>query len=507
MKRDELTGESISGELPAAGHLKGVRVNSRREAIYVALAAAEVCWAAPVFLALTRERIGLAPAPHSPLLSWLGLLALLLGFFYLYRALVAANLSLRLQQSLLVAGLLLSIGLVLRFHVYADAGLRGIDWFLQPLRSFATLTWAVPVEFIAILTLTHLWARGTHLARRSLGAGSVGFSFRSGVVILMGTALIISVFTGEDISGFVVPYFFFALVALALARIEDVSRLPNSSGVRFGGFWIGSTVGAVALLVSLGTVVAVIFHTGGLEQALSWLSPLLIVLFVFVAGLALLLLALVELVISLLPEDWNAFAEVLEGMNEGLGGLMQPFAIVPDGQEVMVPPVMGAVQATILSTIIVVMIFLVVLFTWWRTHRDQREGADESRESLLSAGALAQSLLGLLQSGRDRLGQLAGLVDVFGVGHRLLSAITIQRIYVNVVRLATSAGYPRLEAQTPYEYMETLHEAFPGQEADVELITEAYVSARYGLVPDSREELQRIRQSWERVRAQGIEKT
>jgi|GEM_PF-6958235 len=232
MRRDELTGESASGELPTAGHLKGVRVNSRREAIYVALAAAEVCWAAPVFLALTRERIGLAPAPHSPLLLWLGLLALLLGFFYLYRALAAANLSLRLQQSLLVAGLLLSIGLVLRFHVYADAGLRGIDWFLQPLRSFATLTWAVPVEFIAILTLTHLWARGTHLARRSLGAGSVGFSFRSGVVILMGTALIISVFTGEDISGFVVPYFFFALVALALAR----SRLAPATVLFMGWF-------------------------------------------------------------------------------------------------------------------------------------------------------------------------------------------------------------------------------------------------------------------------------
>jgi hypothetical protein len=154
----------------------------------------------------------------------------------------------------------------------------------------------------------------------------------------------------------------------------------------------------------------------------------------------------------------------------------------------------------------VVMVCLVILFTWWRIRREQSGEADESRESLFSAGALARNLLDMIQSGRDRLGQLAGLVDRFGLGAQLLSAITIQRIYANLVRLATKAGYPRLQAQTPYEYLEALYEAFPAREDDVALITDAYVNAHYGQVPDSREELQSIRECWERVRVQGAER-
>jgi hypothetical protein len=92
-------------------------VSGRREALYLALAAAEVCWVAAVFLGLTR-----ATASHPSLPVWLAMLALLLAFFYFYRALAATNLRIQWQQGLLVAGLLLSIGLFFRYHVYQTAG-------------------------------------------------------------------------------------------------------------------------------------------------------------------------------------------------------------------------------------------------------------------------------------------------------------------------------------------------------------------------------------------------
>ncbi|MCL7455348.1 MAG: DUF4129 domain-containing protein, partial [Anaerolineae bacterium] len=57
--------------------------------------------------------------------------------------------------------------------------------------------------------------------------------------------------------------------------------------------------------------------------------------------------------------------------------------------------------------------------------------------------------------------------------------------------------------QTPYEYLSTLYQVLPGSEGDVQVITEAYVNAHYGQVPDTREELQRIRDCWERVRDRG----
>jgi hypothetical protein len=165
--------------------------------------------------------------------------------------------------------------------------------------------------------------------------------------------------------------------------------------------------------------------------------------------------------------------------------------------------VMGAVQGSCFTSILVVIILVVIVFAGRKLLKSRDEAADESRESTLSAGALANNLRAMLQAGRDRLSQLAGLVDQYGLGSQLLSAITIRRIYANLVRLATKAGYPRLGSQTPYEYRTTLAEVFPGRERDVALITEAYVNAHYGQLPDNTEELQQIRDCWERIRSQG----
>lgn len=473
-------------------------LNGRFEAIYLALAAAEVCWVAPVFMALNDNA-----SRHPPLLLWLGLLALLLGFFYFYRALARAELSMRIQQSVLVVALLLSIGLVLRFHVYADAALSGVDWFLQPFRSLSQMGVFMPDELVAILTLVYLWARGIHLARRNMSVDRVGFSFRAGLVILVWSAAGIALITGRDVSRFVAPYFFFALVAVALARVEEVSNTPGSSRAPFTGFWIGSTVAVVALVVLLGSLVAIFFSGGSLRQVLGWFSPVLIVLETVVVAVGVLLIALLDLIFRLLPLDWEPFKNQLEELLSGFRQPTQPLTLPSGGESAS--PTLGIAKAGITIAVVAAIVALVVLFTWWRLSRTQRGEVDESRESLFSSKALAQHLRDMLQVGRDRLGDLAGLVDRFGLGSRLLSAISIRRIYANLVRLATQAGYPRTQAQTPYEYLEILDEALPGGEADAKLITDAYVQAHYGQVPDNREELDRIRDAWERIKAQGIQ--
>jgi hypothetical protein len=479
----------MRGRLPA--------FDVRREAIYVALAAAEVCWEAPLFLALSP-----ITSPHPPLLLGLGMLALLLGYFYLCRALVKADLALRLQQGLLVGALLLSMGLFLRYHVYAGAALQGTNLFSRLFLPLLDVTAVMPAGWVAIMALVYLWARGVHLARRSLSADSVGFSFRAGIVLLVLCALVLRLSTGGDATGFVVAFFFFALVAVGLARVEEVSRLPNSGRVGFTGFWIGSTVGAVALLMLVGMVVAVFFYGGGLRQVLHWLSPLWSLVQILVVGMAVLILMVVELILSLLQLDLGAIGDLLRQIMQDLSGLLAiPSALLPAGGEAQTrPAVLGILQVVTTVAIPVVMILLVVLFTWSRVRRGRRREEDESRESLLSAGAVARSLRAMLQAGLDRLGDLTDLVDRFGLGARFLSAISIRRIYANLVRLATEAGYPRTHSQTPYEYLETLHQALPGSEADVAVITEAYVNAHYGQVPDSREDLQHIRDCWERVR-------
>jgi hypothetical protein len=479
-------------------------VSGRREAIWLALAAAEVCWVTPVFLALNRAR-----NPHSPVLLWLGILILMLGYFYFYRALLAANLTLRCQQGLLVVGLLLSAAFILRFHVYAGLGLQGVDWFLTPLRSLADAAVVMPRGWVTVMILVYLWARAIHLANRSVTADRVGFSFRSGVVILIAVALFARVFTGVDVSGYIVAYFFFALLAVALARIEEVSLLPNSSPVPFSGFWIGSSIGAVTVLVLLSMLVALFFYGGGLRQVLKWLSPVVLVVQIIIVSLGALSLMLLDWILAQFSVDLSVLGQGLREAFQRLGQLLAFAPSVPpsSGEEQVRPLILGILQAGITIAIPAAIIALVLLFTWRRMRAGRREKAeDEARESLLSARAVARNLQAMIQDGLDRLGELAGLVRRFGPSSRFLAAVSIRRIYTNLVRLATDAGYPRARAQTPYEYLQVLHEALPGSKEDVALITEAYVNAHYGQVPDSREELQRIRDCWERIRTRAAKK-
>jgi hypothetical protein len=472
-------------------------LNGRRELICLALAAAEVSWVTPAFLVISHNM-----ARHSPLLLWLGTLVLLLGFFYFYRALSRANLSLRLHQGLLVVPLLLTLLVVLRLHVYADAGLVGVRWLLQPFRSFSNLGVLLTRDLVAILALIYLWARGIHLARRNLSSESVGWSFRAGIAILFVVAAVTGLVFRTDASGFVVSYFFFAVVSMALTRVEEVSRTPGSGRAPITGFWMGSTLAMTAVLVLLGMLLAVVFSGGGVRQLLTWLSSIWYafgVILVFVASLVLILL---EWVFSFLPEgrgEPNVPAEeVLQGVFE-LGDMPgQPAA----GERLL--EVLQIAKSSATMVVIVGLIVLVLFLTWRRVRRTRRAASDETRESIMSRRTLARYLWEILQSRQDRLSDLVALVDRFGLGPRLLSAISIRHIYANLVRLATRAGYPRAQTQTPYEYLEVLFEVLPGGEADLVLITEAYVNAHYGQAPESREELRRIREGWDRIKIHGF---
>ncbi len=476
----------LRGELPSG---------ARREATCLSLAAAEVCWVLPVFLA-----IGQPGGQHPWLLTWLGMLVLLLTFFYVYRAVEAAGLRVGLQKALLAVILFLAIAFVLQFHVYNEPG-QG--WVRALILSLADVDTIDPRGWMAVMFLVYFWVRGNGLARRSLSIESVGFSFRAGIVILILESLVLGLMVRTDFSGLVPPYFFFALVAVALARVDEVTHSLNSSRVGYSGFWIGSSVAAVAVLVLVGAVVAAFFSGGGLQQVLAWLSPVFYLFWVVIAAIGTFLLLLLEGLLSLLSIDLETLGEGIMDALRRIGEfLMAPGAVPPAGADTTErPALLGFLQIAFVVGIPLLIIALALLAGWARRRRLDREVGDESRESTLASGGTRRGLQAMLRAGLERLGELAGLVDRFGLGSRFLAAVSIRRIYANLVRLSTREGYPRARAETPYEYLVTLRRALPGSEAEVQIITEAYVNAHYGQVPDTREELERIRACWERIRA------
>jgi len=483
-----LSATSAAGEASA--------VNVRREAIQVALAAAEASW-----LAAAVSALGAGWGRHPALLLWLGLLIILLGFFYGYRALVQTGLPVRWQQAALVAALLAAIVFVVRVHVYGGMERPAGGWLAGVIDRLSDLSILISAEMLVALLLILMWGRAMHLAQRSLSTDSVGLTFRAGVVILTWLSLAIALLRGPDVTPFVVPYFFFALVAVALARIEEVSHLPGGSQAQFSGYWVGSSVAAVAALTLAGMGVAAII-AGSVQPLLRLFSPILFVVFGLLLAVALLIYGLLEALVDWLHLDLGSVGQAFRDLLDRLGQMAAGLRESTPGPGVE-PETLRGLHLGGNLLVIAAVIAVVLVLTWMRLRHVAGRPMNETRESLPGgAQHLAQELAGLLRGARRRLADLAGLVSA----GRLLAALSIRRIYANLGRLAAEAGYPRGAAQTPDEYLPTLARAFPDCQAETALITAAYVQAHYGRVPDTAAELQRIRDAWERVRAGQVSK-
>jgi hypothetical protein len=352
------------------------------------------------------------------------------------------------------------------------------------------------VEILVIVLVLYLWWRGISLGQQSLTFEKVGFYFRLGIVAFIWYLFITFFGPDQEVTVLVFVYFFFGLISVALARIEEVSRLKGGVRSPFNAYWLGVLVLATLIVLLIGLLASSIFSLQNAYHVLGWLRPLEPVLeaafyFVF-AILGYLLQPLVEALILILSER---FAEL---------GLSELFILQETPEELQAaqaspPGYLGILRACITVSILLAALIVVARsLQRWRA-RQQGQG-DELRESLWSSGSIAQGLLGSVRDGWDRLGDLAGMVRRFGLGRDLYSVISIKKIYASLVRLAEVRGYPRPVAQTPYEYLDTLYRGFPGSETEVVAITEAYVGVHYGELPHSADDLRRIRECWARVR-------
>jgi hypothetical protein len=80
------------------------------------------------------------------------------------------------------------------------------------------------------------------------------------------------------------------------------------------------------------------------------------------------------------------------------------------------------------------------------------------------------------------------------------SLASIRKTYASLARLAAASGYPRRDAETPYEYISALQRAFPGSEEEIQLITNAYVRVHYGERSFSPQYVQQVRDAWVTIR-------
>ncbi len=467
-------------------------MNLRREAAFLAAACAEVCWFTPWFMALTPVTVEL---PDTVALAWVA--GLILAPLALARLLHALRLKLRIQRWVHAMALALAGLFALRGLVYVGAAIPLGELLRRSLTSFTQPLNFLPNELVILVVVLFLWWRGLRLGQAAPSVALAGLRFRAGVVIFVVFLFFFNLYITRDITPYIVAFFFFGLMAVAMARLEEVSRLRGGQAAPLGRAWLGVLGLATAAVIGAGAIVTRLLAGPLPGQVLGWLSPVWLILIalialilsLFVAALA----ALVKFVASFIPNiDLSFMAQVegrLEQIREGISRLEGSLS----------PEVMrfaGILQGIALAVVLVLMLIGVV-----RTVR-RLQGAvlqrGEGSEALITGNLLAAVWRGLRDEGA---GGLARLVRRSGPGWGLLATLSIRRIYAQMARLAAARGYPRAPSETPYQYLSSLARAFPDGIDQARLITEAYVNVHYGELPETPEGLAAIRAAWAELRA------
>lgn len=479
-----------------------IAIDWPRETRYSLTAAMEVAWFTPWYLALLPETARL-----PPLRSAMGLLVLTLVPLYLIRFMDYLRLRLRVQRIIMVGVLLLTVVLATRLILYAGQDYQATGWLQSSIEDSLDLYKLIPDWMVIFLATLFLWWRGISIGQREVSVRAVRVGFFLGLVFFVVFVLAVTIVTGEDPAPFVPAFFFCGLMAMGASRAEQIRSSRGAIQAEFGPVWMIYLTLASTAVVMLGALLAVLITGGGPEELQAWLGPL-----TAVVGFVLILLALP---IVLLLGAALALAQFLGELigrlaNEAGWGLdKNPFQVVyeflsnlfklPESESGSPPAFLGPLKL-ILALLVLASLTLGVLFLLRRLERYRGVRGGERRESIFKPEMLLKGLQHMLQEGRRRLVEMADLSRL-GV-RRLFAALTIRRIYAQMTRLAAEAGYPRAPSQTPYEYQATLGQVMPGCVGEIGVVTAAYVAIHYGELPETQEELARVRASWHTIKAE-----
>ena len=465
------------------------RAAVRRELVFLALGTMEVCVITPLLAAFLLQI-----APVRLLLIAGVCLGAVLAVHYLARALLRLSLHPFLRSALLGLGMLTSGLLVVHQLLHAQTRLLDPVWLVSIFRDLQQAS--LSQDVILFLLVLFLWWRGLVLAQCRLESDTVVSRFRLGLVMLAVTTLVGGFVLPSPPYQFVFAYFFVSLLGIALARAEEVEQQHGGSQSPFGLSWFATLVTASLVVLLLAAGVATVL-TGEnvsrfiepvwmtLRNVLTVLTYILVYVGAWIAGLVATILR-------------NVFGELDLTKLQRLVTPPEAGPLVEPGEAPFTPEQLALARAVgVVGGVLLVLLGIAFSLRRLRARAERRR--DDERESVWDGAHLRRGLRDLLRQGRHRLDEAAAALSDALRG-RLFAALTIRRIYAHVGALAAELGFPRAPYQTPYEYLPALERAFPGSREEVARITEAYVAAHYGEVPERPQDLAAVEAAWECIR-------
>ncbi|MEE8163206.1 MAG: hypothetical protein V3T92_04225, partial [Anaerolineae bacterium] len=290
-----------------------LHLNWRKEALYVTLVAAEMCWFTPWSLVITH-RAGVT-TPYATALT-LGILVLAVIWFS--RILDRLQLDLLYQRVILIVAVVITTALIVHSLLYPSYGWLALGWLGragEALLSFYSLPPEAGISAVALF----LWWRGISIGQRNLTFQGVAFSFRLGVLLLVLSVPLLSISVTYNSTGFILLFFFFSLMAVALARVEEVNQAKGGVGAPFNLAWLAILLGSIVAVLVTASLVSRVYSIEGFSQVLRWLrpvfDPLLRVVEYVLTLLIRLLSPLLEWLFRILQGAFEGFTQNIEDLN------------------------------------------------------------------------------------------------------------------------------------------------------------------------------------------------
>ena len=372
----------------------------------------------------------------------------------------------------------------------------------------------------AFLAALYAWWQGERLGRGPAGSQALRSAFYSGVIALAPLLVFDSLqaaLSSGQVLGALLIFFGLGLSGLALSSLRYMRQQQSGQLMAraLGWEWLLTSAAIIGLVLGAAVLVARVAAPLALER----LADVLVAVADSAAyGVGLVVGPLAAVVGGLLAPVLLGLAQFLERFIWALAGALERlqglFALVLQIMSLGLPgaAVARRLQAWLASSafqtgarwagllallaLAVAIFWLAARHLWGLRANDQ----DEQRESVLSARLLLAQLKNLLHHlPRRRQVPAPDYLSLSGAPDD--ARLIIRRAYQAMLEWACSLRLPRAAGQTPRAYAQMLAGAVPEGNDAIDLLTQAYVVARYAADSPSLEQARRAEGAMARLKA------
>ena len=448
------------------------------EAAVLAMIAMELTWICAWYVLTAR--------PQSDLQTTILILALALcGSYGAGRAMSALHWRLGLRRLIFLAWLIFCVFFSLKVLLFPHTDLPLSGLINHPVNAILSGEWGAK-EFWHVLVICLLGLRGISLSTAAVEQYRVLASLQLGLLMFLFYGMSSSIINPVGTAVLFFIFLAFGMTSLSAAGVASISDLRGGHLPRLNWGW---TFGILACaLLAAGVAVLSGWLLSGKEisaflgQILLWtLTVVLVLIGLVISPVVFVLFWIITQITQMMSGlfDKKVLKAFLQNLKTLSGG----------GQEQLQKVIEIRAASNIIMGSIVAAVIIITLVIIRRQARKRHLVAEEDH---LGTGANRR----VYTPGKIGKARSAWLNP-----KRLLAAAQVRRIYAQLMDLCEKLGHARPAALTPLEFLPTLKQVFPEGEAQVSLITHAYLRVRYGELPETDAEVKDIRQAWNWLKA------